>query len=168
MLLRLWHAVSNNLSDVLEAAVPPEPNTTREIGADGRADAVFPVTTRTGASGHFSVEHLPAECDLVRGRPRRHREVGRSARIGIHALGRKGARRSLGFGGWRRCGLDRCIGITVIAYAPDPAGLVVGNIQSAIWSDRETRGAMNRDRKSVVEGKSGNRGGRRTAKNGQR
>src|SRR6478672_6042778 len=129
MLLRLWHAVSNNIGDVLKAAVAPQPHATREIGADGRADAIFPMTTRTGGSGHFSVKYLSAECDLVRGRPRRHRKVGPCARIGMYALGRKGARRSLGFGGWRRCGFDRCIRIAVVRYAPDPASLIVGNIK---------------------------------------
>src|SRR4029078_2105965 len=128
MFLRFGHAVSNDIGNALKIPVPPEPYAAREIGADGRANAVCTMTTCTSGSGNFSVKYLPAECDLFRRRPRRHWEVGRSTRIGMHALGRKGVRRGFGFGGLRGCVLDRSIRIAAIGHAPDPAGLIVGNI----------------------------------------
>src|SRR4029079_18903428 len=75
MFLRFWHAVSNDIGNALKIPVPPEPYAAREIGADGRANAVCTMTTCTSGSGNFSVKYLPAECDLFRRRPRRHWEV---------------------------------------------------------------------------------------------
>ena len=55
MLLGLRHAVSDDVSDALEATIAPQPRSTSQISADWGADAVSAVTSGAGRTGNLAM-----------------------------------------------------------------------------------------------------------------